>query len=56
MPRMLLLIGLDGASFNVIEPMVESDRLPTINRLLKDGTHGILKSVIPPVTCPACTL
>jgi predicted AlkP superfamily phosphohydrolase/phosphomutase len=47
------VIGLDGATFDVINPLVEQGRLPVIAKLLKNGSHGILRSIIPPMTGPA---
>ena len=51
----LILFGIDGATFDVIKPAVAAGHLPTVGRLLKEGAHGILKSIIPPVTSPAWT-
>ncbi len=49
----VLVIGLDGATFNLLEPMVEAGRLPTIGRLINEGASAVLRSTIPPVTIPA---
>jgi len=49
----LLLIGLDGASWNVLKPLIEQDALPTIRRLMEEGCYGDLRSTIPPITGPA---
>lgn len=49
----VILFGLDGASFNLIQPWVKDGSLPTFARLLKEGAHGVLKSTHPPVTVPA---
>ncbi len=51
--RKLLLIGLDGATFDLIKPWAEEGRLPTIRKLMENGVHGNLRSTIPPVTIPA---
>ena len=48
-----LVIGLDGASWDLINPWIEGGKLPTIEKLIKEGGHGILKSTNPPVTGPA---
>ncbi|MEA3336846.1 MAG: alkaline phosphatase family protein [Chloroflexota bacterium] len=48
-----LVIGLDGATFDLLQPMVALGWLPNIERVLGDGAHGILKSTIPPLTAPA---
>lgn len=41
----ILLIGLDGATFDLIKPWVAQGRLPTIRRLIAEGVHGNLRSV-----------
>ncbi len=48
-----LIIGLDGATFDIIDPMIESGRLPNIRKLIDGGTRGELKSTIPPASIPA---
>lgn len=52
MPR-LLLIALDGATFDVIRPLVAQGRLPTFARLMRDGVSGDLASTYPAITPPA---
>lgn len=49
----VLVIGLDGATFDLIKPWVARGKLPTIERLMKNGVYGDLISTIPPVTSPA---
>ena len=49
----VFVLGLDGATFNLIRPWVESMELPNFARLIKQGCHGDLESVIPPLTAPA---
>jgi len=51
--RKLVVIGLDGGSFSVIDPLIQEGELPNIARLLKGGVRGELISTIPPVTGPA---
>ncbi len=54
MPRpKTLIIGLDGATFDVIDPLVREGVLPTIGRLKASGVSAPLTSVYPPVTGPA---
>lgn len=43
-----MIIGLDGATFDIIDPMVEEGKLPNISRLIQGGTRGVLQSTIPP--------
>src|SRR4030042_2332806 len=49
----VLVIGLDGATFRVIDPLIKMGKLPNIERLIKEGAHGNLQSTIPPITGPA---
>lgn len=48
-----IVIGLDGATFELINPLIKRGKLPTIRKLIEDGVHGVLKSTIPPLTGPA---
>jgi predicted AlkP superfamily phosphohydrolase/phosphomutase len=49
----LLIIGLDGATFDLIKPWAAEGKLPTLARLMQDGATGDLESTLPPVTSPA---
>jgi predicted AlkP superfamily phosphohydrolase/phosphomutase len=49
----ILVIGIDGATFDVIRPWSEAGYLPNLARLMREGAHGPLESTIPPVTSPA---
>ncbi|HZY42618.1 MAG TPA: alkaline phosphatase family protein, partial [Anaerolineae bacterium] len=49
----LLIIGLDGATFDLIKPWAAQGKLPTLARLMRDGVTGQLESTLPPVTSPA---
>lgn len=51
----VLVIGLDGATFDLILPWIEGGRLPVIGRLMKEGTWGALESTIHPLTPTAWT-
>lgn len=49
----LVLIGLDGATFRVLYPLVDAGVMPTLARFMQEGASGVLLSTHPPVTCPA---
>ncbi len=49
----LLILGIDGATFDLILPWVEAGHLPNLARLIQDGVHADLASTLPPVTSPA---
>lgn len=46
----LLVIGLDGATFDIINPMIAEGKLPNISRLMSEGSYGVLQSSIPPLS------
>lgn len=49
----VLVICLDGATFDLLGPWIEAGRLPTLRRFVEEGVSGPLESVIPPITAPA---
>lgn len=51
----LLVIGLDGATFDLILPWVEAGKLPTFQHLLQTGAAAPLRSVVHPYTAQAWT-
>ena len=51
----VLIIGLDGATFDVLNPMMAAGRMPNLKELIEMGAHGILDSTKPPITPAACT-
>jgi predicted AlkP superfamily phosphohydrolase/phosphomutase len=51
----VMLIGIDGATFRIIEPLVKAGKLPTIGRLMREGVHGELRSTVPVVSPVAWT-
>ncbi|MDM8007633.1 MAG: alkaline phosphatase family protein [Phycisphaerae bacterium] len=51
----VLIIGLDGATFDILTPMMDSGRMPNLTRLVKEGSSGILYSTQPPITPAAWT-
>lgn len=48
-----LILALDGASFDVIEPLARAGRLPNLSAWLSDGAAAPLPSTVPPMTFPA---
>src|SRR5262245_39683574 len=53
--RRVLLIGLDGATFDVLDPLMAEGRMPHLAALIAGGTRGILQSTKPPITPAAWT-
>jgi predicted AlkP superfamily phosphohydrolase/phosphomutase len=50
MSRPVLIIGLDGASDDVLAPLIAAGDMPTLGRLRERGASGMLRSVVPPIT------
>lgn len=53
--RRVLLIGLDGATFDVLGPLIEDGLMPHLRELIEGGTSGIMESTRPPITPAAWT-
>lgn len=49
----VLIIGLDGATWDVLDPWIEDGTLPHLARLRRAGSWGPLASTLPPLTAPA---
>lgn len=43
----VVLIGLDGADWNIIHPLFERGKLPNLARLVEEGSWGVLQTVRP---------
>jgi predicted AlkP superfamily phosphohydrolase/phosphomutase len=50
-----LILGLDGATWEIITPMVDQGHLPNLGRLMARGAWGVLKSSMPPISPVAWT-
>lgn len=48
-----MIIGLDGATWAVIDPLIRAGLLNNLGGIVEKSTRGILRSIIPPVTGPA---
>lgn len=51
----VLVVGLDGATLDLVRPWVEAGQLPHLARLMSEGAYGQLRSTLPPITAPAWT-
>src|SRR5437868_6040084 len=50
-----ILIGLDGATFTVLDPLMEKGVMPFLKRFVARGVRGELLSTPNPLTPPAWT-
>lgn len=48
--KKVLVIGLDSATFDIIEPLVQKGQLPNLARFMSEGSKGVLRSVLPPLS------
>ncbi|MDX1610764.1 MAG: alkaline phosphatase family protein [Candidatus Thermoplasmatota archaeon] len=53
MRQKLVVIGLDGATFRYLDPLMAQGKLPTLAKIAKEGVRATLESVRPPISCPA---
>src|SRR5512139_130949 len=53
--KKIIVIGIDGGTFDIIRPMIELGELPHISSLISKGVSSDLHSTLPPVTAPAWT-
>ena len=51
--RKVAVFGLDGITFDLLQPWLDEGRLPNLARLLAEGAGGPLRSTIPPVSASA---
>ncbi len=52
-PKQVIIIGVDGATFDLIEPWAAQGHLPNLKRLMDQGAWGRLASTEPPHSAPA---
>ncbi len=53
MSRRVLVIGLDGITFDTFDPWMEEGVLPSMKQFRSEGVHAPLDSIFPPITAPA---
>ena len=53
MARKVIVLGFDGATFDVIDPLIAEGRCPCLQRITAEGAVGELASVIPANSAPA---
>jgi len=53
--KRVIIIGLDGATWDLLTPWVNKQDLPNFKILMENGCFGTLESTIPHITPPAWT-
>ena len=51
----VLIIGLDGATPELVDRWVEENKLPYLKQIMQNGVYGKLRSVYPPISPAAWT-
>jgi len=51
--KKVVVIGLDGVSWDILMPLIEQGRMPFLGSYVKEGAWGVLQTTLPPLTCPA---
>jgi predicted AlkP superfamily phosphohydrolase/phosphomutase len=49
------VIGLDGAAWHLVDPLIEDGHMPNLAKLRSGGSGGVLDSTVPTYTPPAWT-
>jgi predicted AlkP superfamily phosphohydrolase/phosphomutase len=50
MSKKVLFIGLDGATFDVLDPLIDQGLMPRLKQFIEQGVRGPLETTIPPIT------
>ncbi len=51
--KRLLVFGIDGATWDVINPLMARGEMPNLQAVVEAGVHGPLRSTLPPISPPA---
>jgi predicted AlkP superfamily phosphohydrolase/phosphomutase len=51
--RKVIVLGIDGGTFDIIQPLINQGRLPNLGKICRNGSSGELASTFPPMTFPA---
>lgn len=55
MSNNVLLIGLDGATYTLLDPLMDAGVMPFLRSFIAGGARAELRTIIPPLTPPAWT-
>jgi predicted AlkP superfamily phosphohydrolase/phosphomutase len=50
MSKKVLFIGLDGSTFDVLDPLMQAGLMPRLQQFIAGGVRGLLETTIPPIT------
>lgn len=55
MHNRVLMIGLDGMTFDVLDPLIAEGHMPRMAKLVAEGSRAPLETIFPPLTAAAWT-
>ncbi|MBI2415386.1 MAG: alkaline phosphatase family protein [Candidatus Kerfeldbacteria bacterium] len=55
MANKAVIIGLDGATWQLFDTLLAAGIMPNLQRIIRGGTRAVLRSTMPPYTAPAWT-
>lgn len=55
MKHRTLMIGLDGATFSVLDPLMDQGEMPFLRSFVTEGARAKLRTIVPALTPPAWT-
>ena len=50
MKEKVFVLGLDGMTFDLLDPLLKGGHMPHFRRLLDKSSYGTLKTIFPPLT------
>lgn len=51
--KKVIVLGLDGGTFEILDPWIKEGKLPNFRKLKRKGSYGILRTLLPPITATA---
>jgi predicted AlkP superfamily phosphohydrolase/phosphomutase len=48
-----MVLGLDGATFDLIRPWIDDGTMPNLQQLMRQGASGVLTTTLPPISSSA---
>jgi tetratricopeptide (TPR) repeat protein len=49
-PRRVIVVGLDGADWQLLDDLIGAGAMPELGRLVREGRPGVLRSIVPPLS------
>lgn len=53
MPKKLVVVGLDGATWKLLKPLMEEGHMPNLKKIVDNGVNRRLESTMPAMTGPS---